>query len=40
MLDQSSFVGGPEVDQFELDFRQLVGNGEVVTCANGTDSMK
>lgn len=39
-LEQTSFIGGPEVAQFEKDFKAIVGPGRVVACANGTDSME
>ena len=40
ILEQTSFIGGPEVSQFEEDFKTVVGPGHVVSCANGTDSME
>ncbi|WP_031428579.1 DegT/DnrJ/EryC1/StrS family aminotransferase [Flavimarina sp. Hel_I_48] len=40
ILEETSFIGGPEVRQFEEDFKTVVGAGHVISCANGTDSME
>ena len=39
-LENTSFIGGMPVAQFEKDFLSLVAPGYVVSCANGTDSME
>ncbi|MGB3774261.1 MAG: DegT/DnrJ/EryC1/StrS family aminotransferase [Leeuwenhoekiella sp.] len=39
-LDQTSFIGGEAVSQFEEGFSQIIGSGKVISCANGTDSME
>lgn len=39
VIAQSAFVRGPEVDQFEKDFAELVGVKHCVSCANGTDAL-
>lgn len=39
MITQSSFIRGPEVDQFEKDFSALIGVKHCISCANGTDAL-
>ena len=39
-LDETSFIGGKDVQKFEEEFKLLTGPGHVITCANGTDSME
>lgn len=39
-LDNSSFVGGQPVRQFEDEFAQFLGVGHCVGCANGTDAIE
>jgi len=38
-IDQSAFIRGPEVEQFERDFAALVGVRHCISCANGTDAL-
>lgn len=39
-LDESSFIGGRHVQQFEEEFAGYVGARHCVSCANGTDSLE
>jgi dTDP-4-amino-4,6-dideoxygalactose transaminase len=39
VIDQTSFVGGPFVKKFEEDFVALYGVKNMISCANGTDSL-
>ena len=39
VITQSSFIRGPEVDQFEKDFSALIGVKHCISCANGTDAL-
>lgn len=39
LLDQSRFVGGPPVDNFERDLAEYCGVGRVVGCSDGTAAL-
>ena len=40
IVDNSSFIGGPRVDDFEKDFAEFCGTEFAVGCASGTDALK
>ena len=39
-LDTASFIGGPQVTQFETEFAAFVGTTHAVGLANGTDALR
>ena len=39
VVEQTAFIGGKYVKQFEADFAKELGVKHVVACANGTDSL-
>lgn len=39
VIDQTAFIGGKYVKEFEKEFAELYGVKHVVSCANGTDSL-
>lgn len=39
-IDQTSFIGGESVAQFEHDFGDYLGAAQVVSCGNGTDALE
>lgn len=39
VIENASFVRGPHVDNFEINFSALIGSNNCVSCANGTDSL-
>lgn len=39
VIAESAFIRGPFVDQFEKNFKELLGIGYCVSCANGTDAI-
>lgn len=39
VLDHGKYIMGPEVAQLEAELAAFVGEGEVVTCASGTDAL-
>ncbi|HVS95278.1 MAG TPA: DegT/DnrJ/EryC1/StrS family aminotransferase [Puia sp.] len=39
VIGETSFIGGPCVDEFEKKFAALYGVKHVISCANGTDSL-
>jgi dTDP-4-amino-4,6-dideoxygalactose transaminase len=39
VIEDTAFIGGPEVKKFETSFATLLGVENVVACANGTDSL-
>ncbi|SKB93380.1 DegT/DnrJ/EryC1/StrS family aminotransferase [Daejeonella lutea] len=39
VINQTSFIGGSEVDKFEVEFAKLYGAKHCVSVANGTDSL-
>jgi dTDP-4-amino-4,6-dideoxygalactose transaminase len=39
IIAESAFIRGPEVDQFEQSYAQLMGVKRCVSCANGTDAL-
>jgi len=39
LLNESSFVRGPEVDAFERDFANALGTKHCMSCGNGTDAL-
>jgi dTDP-4-amino-4,6-dideoxygalactose transaminase len=39
VIEDTAFIGGPEVKKFETNFATLLGVENVVACANGTDSL-
>jgi dTDP-4-amino-4,6-dideoxygalactose transaminase len=39
VIDETSFIGGPVVSKFEDEFSKLYGVKNVISCANGTDSL-
>lgn len=39
-LEETSFIGGQPVKQFEQEFADFLGEGQVIPCGNGTDSME
>ncbi len=39
VLDHGRYIMGPEVAEFEADLAAFVGEGEVVSCASGTDAL-
>lgn len=39
VIDESSFIGGKHVKEFERKFGELYGVKHVISCANGTDSL-
>ena len=39
VIEQTAFIGGKYVKQFEADFAKEFGVNHVVACANGTDSL-
>ena len=40
ILNETAFIGGNPVDQFEQDFADFVGINHVISCANGTDAIE
>ena len=40
ILDNTSFIGGPIVKDFESNFAEYVGANHCVACANGTDAIE
>ena len=38
-IEFSSFINGPEVETFEIDFAKLIGNKFSISCGNGTDAL-
>ncbi|UZO81895.1 DegT/DnrJ/EryC1/StrS family aminotransferase [Aquimarina sp. ERC-38] len=40
ILDKGVFIGGDPVRNFEEEFKAITGEGFVISCANGTDSME
>ena len=39
VIANSTFIRGPDVEQFEENFKNLLGAQHCVSCANGTDSL-
>ena len=39
VIAESAFIRGPFVNQFEKKFKELIGIGYCVSCANGTDAI-
>jgi len=39
VIEQTAFIGGKYVKQFEADFEKEIGVNHVIACANGTDSL-
>ncbi|HEV2355223.1 MAG TPA: DegT/DnrJ/EryC1/StrS family aminotransferase, partial [Puia sp.] len=39
VIEETAFIGGPVVGQFEAEFAKLYGVQHVISCANGTDSL-
>ncbi len=39
VIEETSFIGGPVVSKFEDEFSKLYGVKNVISCANGTDSL-
>lgn len=39
VLEQTAFIGGQYVSQFEKEFAKVYGVKHVISCANGTDSL-
>lgn len=39
VLESANFIGGEHVDQFEVNFRSLIGTKHCISVANGTDSL-
>ncbi len=39
-LEETAFIGGKRVSQFEQEFAQYLGVEHVVSCGNGTDSLE
>lgn len=39
VIRQSAFVRGPHVEEFELNYSELMGIKHCVSCANGTDAL-
>jgi dTDP-4-amino-4,6-dideoxygalactose transaminase len=39
VIDETLFIGGPCVEEFEKQFAALYGVKHVISCANGTDSL-
>ena len=39
VIEETSFIGGKVVKDFEMAFGQLLGVNNVISCANGTDSL-
>lgn len=40
VIDRTAFIGGQEIKKFEKNFGKYLGEGEVVSCANGTDALE
>ena len=40
VIQDSAYIGGPRVSQFETEFAEWLGIDHVVGCANGTDSIE
>jgi dTDP-4-amino-4,6-dideoxygalactose transaminase len=40
VLDSTSFIKGPQVDEFVENLSLYLGNGRVIGCANGTDALQ
>lgn len=40
VIDQTSFIKGPAVYQFEEELKQYLDVSHVITCANGTDALQ
>lgn len=40
VIDSATFIGGPEVQQFEKEFASYLGVSHTVGCANGTDALE
>ncbi|HEY9363930.1 MAG TPA: DegT/DnrJ/EryC1/StrS family aminotransferase [Chitinophagaceae bacterium] len=39
VIDETAFIGGKHVNEFEQKFAELYGVKHVISCANGTDSL-
>src|SRR3954470_10851915 len=39
VIEQTAFIGGKYVKEFEKNFAELYGAKHVISCANGTDSL-
>ena len=39
VIEETAFIGGKYVNQFEADFAAIYGVNHVISCANGTDSL-
>ncbi|MGB5982125.1 MAG: DegT/DnrJ/EryC1/StrS family aminotransferase [Nonlabens sp.] len=39
-IENAAFIGGPAVTNFENEFAEYLGGGEVISCGNGTDSLE
>jgi dTDP-4-amino-4,6-dideoxygalactose transaminase len=40
VIDNSSFIGGKKVKEFEVSFAEFIGTNYAVGCANGTDAIE
>ena len=40
VINDSAYIGGDRVKQFEADFASWLGIDHVIACANGTDSIE
>jgi dTDP-4-amino-4,6-dideoxygalactose transaminase len=40
VIEKTAFIGGGVVSKFEKDFAELLGVKNVISCANGTDSLE
>ena len=40
VIEQSAFIGGPAIKQFEAAFASYVGSTHCIACGNGTDSIE
>ena len=40
IIENTSFINGPEVHQFQKDLEEYLGVKHVIPCANGTDALQ
>ena len=39
VIENSTFINGPSVKEFQFDLEQYIGVKHVIPCANGTDAL-
>lgn len=40
VIDNTAFINGPQVKQFQKELAEYMGVGHVITCGNGTDALQ